>query len=426
MGCVMSAADRELPNLSQAEWLHRASVRAVFTALSAAGFEARAVGGCVRNALLGMPARDVDIATDAQPDDVMAASAAHNLRAIETGIAHGTVTLVAHGEAIEVTTLREDVETFGRHALVTFTADWAADAGRRDFTMNALYCDGEGCVYDPLGGIDDLLARRVRFIGDARARIGEDFLRILRFFRLFAEFGAGPPDRTALQACLAERQGLTQLSGERVRGEMLRLLAATRVTAAIEAMLDFGLLPGLLATAPQPGRLDHLLAIEQQLALEPGSVLRLGALAVHVVEDAQRLSKRLRLSNQQAVCLKTFAVAAPQITPTLPAAGVRAMLYRLGVQDFRLRVLASWLRSGEPAADDVWAALYRVPERWSAPVLPVSGGDLLELGVAPGPEVGKLLRALEDWWVNGDFSADRDQLRARLRDLIAARRDGAK
>ncbi len=422
----MSAADRELPNISQAEWLHRAGVRAVFGALSVEGFEVRAVGGCVRNALLGMPARDVDVATNAQPDDVIAAAASYNLRAIKTGVAHGTVTLVAHGEAVEVTTLREDVETFGRRARVAFTDDWAADAGRRDFTMNALYCDGEGRVYDPLGGIDDLLARRVRFIGDARARIREDFLRILRFFRLFAEFGAGPPDPAALDACLAERHGLAQLSGERVQAEMLRLLGAKRVTAGLEAMLDFGLLPGLLATAPQPGRLDHLLAIEHQLSLEPDHVLRLAVLGVHVVEDAQRLAKRLRLSNQQADCLKTFALAAPQITPTLPPTNVRAMLYRLGVDDFRLRVLASWLRSDGPSDDDAWAALYRVPERWSAPVLPVSGSDVLELGVAPGPEVGKLLRTLEDCWVNGDFSAERDQLRARLRGLISARRDGVK
>ena len=422
----MSAADQELPNLSQAEWLHRAGVRAVFAALSAAGFEARAVGGCVRNALFGLPARDVDVATDAQPDDVIAAAASHNLRAIKTGVAHGTVTLVADGEAVEVTTLREDVETFGRHARVAFTDDWAADAGRRDFTMNALYCDSEGRIYDPLGGIDDLLARRVRFIGDARARIREDFLRILRFFRLFAEFGAGSPDRTALDACLAERHGLAQLSGERVQAEMLRLLGAKRATAALEAMLDFGLLPGLLATAPQPGRLHQLHAIERQLALEPDNVLRLAALGVHVVEDAQHLAKRLRMSNQQADCLKTFALVAPQITPTLPPASVRAMLYHLGVDDFRLRVLASWLRSVGSADDDAWTTLYQLPERWSAPVPQVSGSDILEQGVAPGPEVGKLLRALEDWWVNRDFADDRDQLLAKLRDLIAAHRDGGK
>lgn len=426
MGRVMSAADRNLPSLVQAEWLHRRGVQAVFAALAGAGFEGRAVGGCVRNALLGFAARDVDMATDAQPDDVIAAAAAHELRAIPTGAEHGTVTLLAHGDTIEVTTLREDVETFGRHARVAFTADWAADAGRRDFTMNALYCDSDGRVYDPLGGIDDLMARRVRFIGDARARIREDYLRILRFFRLFAEFGIGPPDRTALDACLAERQGLEQLSGERVQSEILRLLAAMRAPEAVEAMLDFAILPEVLATAPRPGRLSHLIAIEHMLALTGDPVLRLAALGMHVVEDAERLAKRLRLSKGQAGRLGVFATRLPHIAPALPAACVRATLYRHGPENYCLHVLASWLNSGEPAADETWRALYKLPERWRAPVLPVGGGDVMALGIEPGPEVGNLLRALEDWWVAGDFSADRDQLCTRLRDLIAAGCERAK
>ena len=215
-----------LPDLSQADWLSRPATQAVFAALTAHGAEARAVGGAVRNALMGTPVKDVDIATTALPADVMRLATQAGLHAVPTGFEHGTVTVVAQHVPFEVTTLRRDIETFGRHARVTFTTDWTEDARRRDFTMNALYCSADGTVHDPLDGYADVLARRVRFIGDARERIREDFLRTLRFFRFVAEYGNGaPPDPEGLAAAIAEKAGLSGLSGERIRAELLLLLA---------------------------------------------------------------------------------------------------------------------------------------------------------------------------------------------------------
>src|SRR5215510_13333631 len=246
----------ELPSLAGADWLTRADTLAVFDALAARGYAARAVGGAVRNALLGRPVIDVDIATPAHPDEVIAAARAAGLAAQPTGIAHGTVTVIAGHVAHEVTTLREDVEAHGRHATVAFTDDWAADARRRDFTINALYCNADGEVFDPLGGRGDVAAHRVRFIGQARERIREDYLRILRFFRLTAEYGAGAPDAEGLAACVLERDGLQRLSAERIRQELLRLLVAPRAAELVGSMLDYGLLPLVLSAAPRPTLLN--------------------------------------------------------------------------------------------------------------------------------------------------------------------------
>ena len=297
------------PRLDDASWLTRPETKAVFAALAARGFAARAVGGVVRNALLGRPVTDVDIATPARPDEVMAAAQAAGLAAVPTGIDHGTVTVIANHVPYEITTLREDVETHGRHATVAFTDDWTADARRRDFTINALYCSADGEVFDPLGAYPDLAQRRVRFIGDARARIGEDYLRILRFFRLTADYGEGPPDAESLAACVAERAGLGQLSAERVRQEMLRLLVALRGPELVRAMLDYGLITLVLPAAPRPTLLDRLAALEAALGLAPDPILRLAALAVEVPEDADRLRDRLRLSNEEHARLARTAVA---------------------------------------------------------------------------------------------------------------------
>jgi poly(A) polymerase len=305
----------ELPSLAGSGWLTRAETRAVFDALAAKGYPARAVGGAVRNALMGRPVVDVDIATPARPDEVIAAAHAAGLAAHPTGIAHGTVTVIAGHVAHEVTTLREDVVGHGRHATVAFTDDWAADARRRDFTINALYCEADGTVYDPLDGRADLAARRVRFIGEARERIREDVLRILRFFRMTAEYGEGPPDREGLAACVAERDGLARLSGERVRQEMLRLLAAPRGPELVRAMQDFGLLGCVLPAAPRPGLLARLAAIEARLGLGADAILRLAALAVELPEDADRLRERLRLANEEHARLRQSAVRAPDIGP---------------------------------------------------------------------------------------------------------------
>ena len=402
------------PRLDDASWLTRPETKAVFAALAAQGIAARAVGGAVRNALLRRPVTDIDIATPARPDEVMAAAQAAGLTAVPTGIDHGTVTVIANHVPYEITTLREDVETHGRHATVAFTDDWTADARRRDFTINALYCSADGEVFDPLGAYPDLAQRRVRFIGDARARIGEDYLRILRFFRLTADYGEGPPDAESLAACVAERAGLGRLSAERVRQEMLRLLVALRGPELVRAMLDYGLITLVLPAAPRPTLLDRLSALEAALGLTPDPVLRLAALAVEVPEDADRLRDRLRLSNEEHARLARTAALTPGVGPNAPERAAKACLYAEGEAGYRQRVLIAWARSGDAPASQGWRDRLALPERWQPPRFPLGGADVMALGLPAGPRVGELLRALEAWWIAGDFAADDAALRAKL------------
>ncbi len=410
---------QQLPSLAGADWLARRETQAVFAALAAGGFPARAVGGAVRNALLRRPVVDVDIATPARPAQVMAAARAAGLAAVPTGVEHGTVTVIASHVAYEVTTLREDVETHGRHATVAFTDDWAADARRRDFTINALYCSPDGEVFDPLGALGDLAAHRVRFIGEARQRIREDYLRILRFFRLTAEYGEGSPDAESLAACVAEREGLARLSAERVRQELLRLLAAPRAVELVRAMQDYGVLACVLPAAPRPGLLAQFASLEAALGLPGDPILRLAALAIELPEDADRLRERLRLSNEEHARLVRAAERTPEVGPALAEGAAKAYLYANGAAAYRERVLVAWARSGDGPADLAWRDRHTLPERWQPPWFPLGGADVMRLGVPPGPRVGELLRALEAWWIAGDFAADETALRAKLQEMVA-------
>ncbi len=265
----MSEPDAARPSkavsLEHAEWLEREETKAVFDALSGGDIETRAVGGAVRDALLGRPVTEIDIATTALPERVLSLAAEAGLKAVPTGLQHGTVTLIAKGVPFQVTTLRQDVETFGRHAKVAFTRSFEEDASRRDFTLNALYADRHGTVFDPLGGLDDLMQGRVRFIGSAEARIEEDFLRILRFFRFHAYYGRGPMDAEGLRASVTLRDGLRQLSAERVSGELKRILVAPRAASAIRALYDYGLLTELLGGVPRLSRFEAIARIESVL-----------------------------------------------------------------------------------------------------------------------------------------------------------------
>jgi poly(A) polymerase len=405
------------PRLDNASWLTRRETQAVFEAIERGGFAARAVGGAVRNALLGRPVSDVDIATTASPEEVMRLAAAAGLKAVPTGLAHGTVTVIVDHVPYEVTTLREDIETFGRHAKVVFTDDWAADARRRDFTMNALYCGADGTVYDPLGGYPDLVARRVRFIGDPRARIREDYLRILRFFRFTAEYAEGRPDPEGLLASVRERTGLAQLSGERVHQELMRLLKAPRALAAIAAMLDHGLLTEAIPVAPRPALLSRLIEIERALGLTPEPIRRLGILVVEVREDAERLRDRLKLSTTEFAALLRAAGRTSAIAAAATERDAKTYLYRHGADHYRERVLMDWARFGYPSQDPFWHALFWLPQRWQAPAFPLSGADVVALGVPPGPRVGEVLRQLENWWIDAGFPNDRQALRLQLAHL---------
>jgi poly(A) polymerase len=407
-------------SLAGAGWLERPSTRAVFEALVAEGAEARAVGGAVRNALMGAPVKDVDIATTALPADVMRLATQAGLHAVPTGIEHGTVTIVAKHQPFEVTTLRRDIETFGRHARVTFTTDWTEDAKRRDFTMNALYCESDGTVHDPLGGYADLVARRVRFIGDARERIREDYLRILRFFRFLAVYGdAAAPDRAGLEAALAEKAGLSDLSGERIRAELLLLLAAPGALDAMRTMGRAGLIEPLIGVPGDVELLGRLVAIEQALGRAPDPLLRLVALAGGV--DAADLQTRLRLSAAEKQRLRRAGTHDHAFDPTNREDEARASLYHLGPQAFTDGALLDWARSAEEPASGPRALRVRLPERWQAPELPVRGADVLALGVEPGPDVGRVISAFEAWWIAAGFPADRAAIAAKLKELVAQR-----
>ncbi|MGI8852134.1 MAG: CCA tRNA nucleotidyltransferase [Methyloceanibacter sp.] len=410
------------PSLKEAEWLQRPETAKVFAALNAEGIETRAVGGAVRDALLGLPVTEIDLATTAVPQKVMTLAREAGLKAIPTGIEHGTVTVVVNDMPFEVTTLRRDVETFGRHAKVAFTEDWEEDARRRDFTLNALYADREGIVFDPLGFYADLMDGRVRFIGDAEARIKEDYLRILRFFRFNAYYGRGPLDADGLAASVKLREGLAQLSAERVAAEMWRLLVAPRAMRGLEALYDYGLLTDVLGGVPRLDRVERLIDIEAALDLTPDAALRLAALAVFVREDAVRLADRLHLSNAEQATLEHAADEGgkPVFADETSA---KEALYGLGENDFRSGVLLAWAASGASTEDPHWRAIFRLPRNWEAPVFPLRGADLVEIGTAKGPEIGELLRQLEAEWIAGGFAAaSREELLARAKELKRADR----
>jgi poly(A) polymerase len=389
-----------------AAWLQEGPVRDLLVALDHAGEEARVVGGAVRNALLAEPPGDIDIATTAPPDEVIRRVEAAGFKAVPTGIEHGTVTVVVGGRPLEVTTLREDVETFGRHAKVAFGRDWQRDAERRDFTMNALSASRDGIIHDYVGGLADIAARRVRFIGDAATRIAEDYLRILRFFRFHAAYGEGTLDPEGLAACIAARAGLERLSRERVRMEMFKLLIARHAVPTLATMTETGLLEQVLGGVPLLANFANMVKLEAALAFTPDAVRRLGALGVAVVEDAERLRERLRLANAEYERLASMADGWWQVSRQWDEQRGRELLYRLGAERFADRVLLAWTRSPDGAADQSWRRLATLPARWSAPKFPLKAADLMDRGVPKGPRLGAALAAAEAAWIAAGFPSE--------------------
>jgi poly(A) polymerase len=414
----------QAPHLRNAAWLKQAEVGRLLALLNRDGEEARVVGGAVRNDLLDLPVGEVDLATTALPEDVVRRVEAAGGKTIPTGIEHGTVTAVIGQKAFEVTTLRQDVETFGRKARVAFGRDWRADAERRDFTINALSAAPDGEVFDYVGGVADIAARRVRFIGEPQRRIEEDYLRILRFFRFHGYFGAGAPDGAGLHACIAARSGLETLSRERVRMEMLKLLLAPRATPTFAVMAESGVLEMVLGGVPFLASFENMIKVEVALGTEPDAIRRLGALGVWVAEDAERLTQRLRLSNAESERLLALEDWW-RVVPQPDAQGAHALLYRLGPQSFSDRVLVAWSRSPAGAADAPWRELATVPQRWTVPAFPLKAADFARRGVAAGPAFGAALRAAEAAWVAADFPSDRavlDDIADRIVQEMAARR----
>jgi tRNA nucleotidyltransferase/poly(A) polymerase len=381
----------------------------VLALLNGGGEEARVVGGAVRNALLGLAVGEIDIATTAVPDEVIRRAKVAKIKFVPTGVEHGTVTLVVDGHPYEVTTLREDVETFGRKAKVAFGRDWVRDAQRRDFTINALSASMDGTVYDYTGGLDDLAHHRVRFIGEPARRIAEDYLRILRFFRIHAAYGEGRVDRDGLNACVAGRAGLASLSAERIRSEMLKLLVAPGASAALREMSDVGLLLELLGGVTYQAAFDGMVAAETQLALSPDAIRRLAALSVAIVEDAMRLTQRLRLSNAESERLDSMGYRWWRLV-SVDEAQARIRLYKLGPDRYRDRVMLGWAREGGDA--HYWQTLATLPARWTVPVFPLKAADFMGRGLQPGPELGATLARAEQSWIDAGFPSGKTELTA--------------
>ena len=398
------------------KWMSTGPARAVMDALGAGN--ARFVGGAVRNALLGEPVSDIDIATSLVPADVAKKLVDAGIKAVPTGIDHGTITAVANGKPVEVTSLRRDVSTDGRRAVVAFTTDWKEDASRRDFTMNALYADTDGTLQDYFGGLEDLKAGRVRFVGDAPTRIREDYLRSLRLFRFHAWYGKGVLDADALQAAAAEKSGIANLSGERIQKEMFKLLAAENPVASLRAMADSGVLAEVLSGGPDFARLERLVATDSDLAFTVDPLLRLFALIAPDEKAAGAICQRWKLSAADCERLRDFAREKIDSLPDMKEA--RRLLYRLGAMRFinRMRLFAA----GTPLQQSEALHLIANADILTPPAFPLSGRDALDAGVAQGPEVGQILSAIEQNWIAMDFAGDKQSLAEELKHVAANRK----
>jgi len=401
-------------------WMTAGDTRQVIEALTKDGGEARFVGGCVRDVVLGRTVKDVDIATPLVPEEATKRLEAAGIKVVPTGIAHGTVTAVIAHRPYEITTLRRDVETDGRRAKVAFTDDWEADAARRDFTMNALSCKPTGELYDYFGGLKDVRQGRVRFVGDAKERIREDVLRLLRFYRFLAHYGRGQPDNTARTACRAMADQLTTLSAERLRDETLKLLRAPSPHDTLVLMHNDKILAAYLPEAIEIQRLSRLVAIERRWGerVRAGDSIRRLATLLRSPSQATPVATRLRFSNKDRERIEALCAQIP-FMPPLEDRSIRRECYRLGPELLIDRALLYW---AETVPDN--AALERIldtVESWEPLALPVKGEDVLALGVPTGEAVGSALRQIEEWWIGQDFRPGRDETLARLKQVIGPR-----
>jgi poly(A) polymerase len=399
--------------LAQQAWMISADTKRVMDALMANGGAARFVGGCVRDALVNRDVIDIDIATPASPDEVIARLTKAKIRYAATGLKHGTVTAIVDGRPFEITTLRVDVKTFGRQAEVAFTDDWEKDAGRRDFTINAMSATVEGDVYDPFDGVTHLREGRVVFVGDAEQRIREDVLRILRYFRFFAHFGQGMPDKAALLACARLAPMLRNLSAERVRQEIFKLLESDRSAIVWDIMMRSGVVTHFLPEATSVPVLARL--IELEAAQHQGrafALRRLVALLNVTPGSVPLVARALKLSNDQSDQLIAMAAPSVKVTIDMQPAEVQRLVYRIGNDTTRSLLLLSAAREGR---DGNFKELYQAATAFRAPRFPLIGGDVIKLGWKEGPDVGRILEEMSEWWLKAEFKPGRTECLDKLK-----------
>ncbi|MFS2150975.1 CCA tRNA nucleotidyltransferase [Rhizobium sp. Rhizsp42] len=416
-----------MTNLAHEAWFNDPALKRVFSLLNADGGEGRVVGGAVRNSLMGLAVSDIDVATTLTPDVVIERANQAGIKAVPTGVEHGTVTLVIDRKPFEVTTLRADVETDGRRATVAFSTDWQTDAERRDLTINALYVGEDGEVVDLVGGLADIEKRNIRFIGDAATRIKEDYLRILRFFRFFAHYGSGRPDADGLRAAAAARSKLSTLSAERVWSEMRKLLSAEDPGRALLWMRTVGALTEILPETEKWGidAIPALIATEKALGWTPDPLLRLASIVPPDAKRLEAMAARLKLANAEAAVFKAWANAAP-VNDEMSMAAFDRLLYRNGAEGIITRLkLALAVARGKAEGDMAEMArsarlnkLLDHANAWVKPSFPVNGGDVMAAGIPSGRQVGETLAALEHQWVEENFASDRATLLARLSDRV--------
>lgn len=387
--------------LSLQPWMIAPETQKIMSVLAADGGDARFVGGCVRNALVNRPVMDIDIATPLLPDDVVARLEKNKIPYAKTGFGYGTLTAVVDGKPFEITTLREDIHTYGRRADVKYTLDWRKDAARRDFTINAIYSTVDGSLYDPVGGIADVRQGRVVFVGNPAERIREDILRILRFFRFYAHFGEGAPDAASLKACAAAAPEIKKLSGERIRQETLKLLTAKKTAEVWSLMIQHRVATHFLPEATNLPALRRLIALTPDYPLAESALLRLAALLDLTRDGLVNVAKGLRLSNDQASALLRFLFPSIPVSTKLSVFELRRAIYRLGNETVQALLLLAAAKGGE---NGELASLYPEAQNFRAPVFPLTGKDALAAGYPAGPDVGRALQSVEDWWISEDFS----------------------
>jgi poly(A) polymerase len=409
--------------LQDRSWLDGQETRTLIAAFDAAGLDLRFVGGVVRDALLGRSISDIDLATPARPDDIIRAVSAAGLKAVPTGIAHGTVTALVGKRHFEITTLRRDIETDGRHAVVVFTDDWREDASRRDFTMNALYADRDGTITDFFGGVSDGKAGLVRFIGEPSKRIAEDALRILRFFRFHAWYGAGEMDADGMAACAAHAPMIDRLSGERVRDEVFKLLRAPDPVPVWRAMLAAGIAAHIAPSATEIESLKRLIVAERELGLDANPLRRFAALiGTALADEAVGLKARLKLSNADAEYLAALPALAERLNLIERGEFARA-LYGAHSSWVRDAALLVNICSGKPEMS-ILVALQDFIATWREPLFPLTGDDLTARGLREGPQIGRLLSRMEDWWLAAGLAPNRHESLAELDRMLEPPGDG--